>query len=41
MYPSSTIGEIEETHKHSETSRRLVTIPGVSMLSATISGDDA
>ena len=29
-------GEIEETHKHSETSQRLATIPGVGMLSATI-----
>ena len=29
-------GEIEETHKQSETSQRLATIPGVGMLSATI-----
>ena len=29
-------GEIEETHKQSETSQRLATIPGVGRLSATI-----
>lgn len=29
-------GEIEETHKQSETSQRLATIPGVGVLSATV-----